>query len=168
MHGADRTGNFFSRLGIPRSIALSDSPFFQICLGLSKRFYGANMKKILRRLSTIGLISGFTFIISACESDEPLSESEQEAKGNLDASQAAYDETYEIVYSYVTDNYDDTETVELCDNFSNYDDDFDYDAFINDLMNEAGVQVEGDSLEDPEYSGANDATQDVLYDVCED
>lgn len=132
------------------------------------------MKQKLRRLGTIGLISGFMFVVSACGNDEPadaeepLSDSEQEAQENVEATQAAYDQTYEIVEPHINENYDDDETVELCEQAHNFEPDFDYDAFIEDIMNEAGVQVEGDSREDPEYRGAFDATDDVILDACEE
>lgn len=69
---------------------------------------------------------------------------------------------------HVIENYGITETVELCEASENYDSELDYDAFIEDIMNDAGIQVEGESREDPEYRGAFDATGDVIYDLCED
>ena len=85
------------------------------------------MKQILKRLGTIGLITGFTFVVSACGSDEaaeaeePLSDSQE----NDDVVQEVYDETYDVVSSHITENYDEAETVELCEQTYNFEQDFD-------------------------------------------
>lgn len=98
--------------------------------------------------------------------EEPQSAEEQQAQDNLDASAKAYDETYPVVETHVINEYGITETAELCDAQHNLDPE--HDQNIEQIMNDAGVEVEGTTREDPGYRGAYDATDDAIYDLCED
>lgn len=100
--------------------------------------------------------------------EEPQSAEEQQAQDNVDTTTMVYEETYPVVSDHIINEYGITETAELCDNFNNYEDDFDYDAFIDNIMKDAGVEQQAEPEDSPEYRGANDATQDVLYDICEE
>lgn len=98
--------------------------------------------------------------------ETPTTEAEQEAQEKAEIARVAYDETYEIVYPHVTENYDSEAMDELCENAHNFDPEFDYDGFIEGIMDEAGVQVEGETREYPEYQGAFDATDTVVLEAC--
>lgn len=104
--------------------------------------------------------------LSEAEQGSPTTEAEQEAQENVETARTAYDETYEVVYPHVTENYDNEAMDELCENAHNFDPEFDYNGFIEGIMNEAGVQVEGETREDPEYQGAFDATDTVVLEAC--
>lgn len=119
------------------------------------------------RHSPLTIIAIAALALVGCGSTEaeeqPTSESEQQAQQNIDTSQQAYEEAYPAAESHIINEYGIMETAELCDNFNNHDEDFDYDAFIDNIMNDAAIEAE----EGPEYQGARDATQDALYDTCE-
>jgi len=95
----------------------------------------------------------------------PTSESEQQAQDNVDTTTTVYEETYPVVESHIINEYGITETAELCDAQHNLDPE--HDQNIEQIMNDAGVEVEGTTRDDPDYRGAYDATDDAIYDTCE-
>jgi len=130
------------------------------------------MKKSTKHVGVLALTIGLTIGLAACDDAEPaetetVSESEQEAQENVDASNDAYEDTYPVIREHLINEYGITETAELCDHEADIATDFDeYDAFIADLMQEAGIEPEGESREDGAYRGAYDATEDAVYDIC--
>lgn len=121
---------------------------------------------------TLSILAILALALVGCGSteaeEEPQSSEEQQAQQNVDTTNAVYDETYSVVSDHVINEYGILETAELCDNFNNYEDDFDYDAFIDNIMKDAGVEQQAEPEDSPDYRGANDATDDAIYDTCEE
>lgn len=98
--------------------------------------------------------------------DEPQSAEEQQAQDNVDTTTEVYEETYPVVESHIINEYGITETAGLCDAQHNLDPE--HDQNIEQIMNDAGIEVDGTTRDDPDYRGAYDATDDAIYDLCED
>lgn len=132
------------------------------------------MRKTTKRFTALAFSVVFVAGLTACDDAEPevkeeVSASEQEAQESVDATQSAYKETYPTVRAHLIDEYGITETAALCDEQEEKAADLesDFDGFIKALMDEAGIDVEGESrMDSPEFMGAFDATDDALYDIC--
>lgn len=97
--------------------------------------------------------------------EEPQSADEQQAQDNVDTSQQAYEEAYPAAEAHIINEYGITETAELCRDSEDLDQ---RDALVIEIMDDAGIQVDGTTRDDPDYRGAYDATDDAIYDTCEE
>lgn len=117
-----------------------------------------------------GILTILAFALVGCgdtqtESDEPQSDEEQQAQDNVGDAEAAYDNAYPAAESHIINEYGITETAELCRDSEDLDQ---RDALVIEIMDDAGIQVDGTTRDDPDYRGAYDATDDAIYDTCEE
>lgn len=115
------------------------------------------------------ILSVLALVLVGCGSTEadtePTSESEQQAQDNVSDSETAYEDAYPAAESYIINEYGITETAELCRDSEDLDQ---RDALVIEIMDDAGIQVDGTTRDDPDYRGAYDATDDAIYDTCEE
>src|SRR5690625_3800041 len=132
------------------------------------------MRKTTKRFAALAFSVVVVAGLTACDDAEPEVKEEvsapgQESEESLTPTQSAYEEAYPIARAHLIDEYGITETAALCDEQEEKAADLeaDFDGFIKALMDEAGIDVEGESrMDSPEFMGAFDATDDALYDIC--
>lgn len=119
----------------------------------------------------LALLAIISLALVGCGSTEadseptPTSEQEQQAQDNVGDAEAAYDNAYPAAESHIINEYGITETAELCRDSEDLDQ---RDALVIEIMDDAGIQVDGTTRDDPDYRGAYDATDDAIYDTCEE
>lgn len=99
------------------------------------------------------------------EEQQPQSAEEQQAQDKVSNAETAYEDTYPVAESHIINEYGITETAELCRDSEDLDQ---RDALVIEIMDDAGIQVDGTTRDDPDYRGAYDATDDAIYDTCEE